>query len=117
MKKILLIEDSQMFYDLFRRVFKDYDILWADNGTKGIELFSKYNPNLVIVDILLPDMNGVHIIEKIKKKDKSAKIIALSGIERNEIMKDVINAGAIEYLPKNTGIKMLRKKVEKYLQD
>ena len=116
MKKILLIEDSKMFYDLFRRVFKDYDVLWADNGKKGIELFSTYNPDLIVVDIILPDMNGVQIIEKIREKNKSIVIIALSGIEKREVMEDIINAGANEYLPKSYGVKVLRKRVESLLK-
>ncbi len=117
MKKILLIEDSELFYNLFRRIFKDHEVIWVGEGEKGIELFSKHKPDVVVVDLILPDMNGVQIIEKIREMDKKAKIVVLSGIERSEVIKDVMNAGADDYISKSSGIKAFREKMERYLRD
>ncbi len=117
MKKILLIEDSELFYDLFRRIFKEHEVIWAGEGEKGLELFSKHKPDVVVVDLILPDMNGVQLIEKIRKMDKNAKIIALSGIERSEVIRDVMTAGANDYISKISGVGVFREKMEKYLKD
>ena len=116
MKKILLVDDSELFYDLFRSVFKDHKVIWARDGRSGVEYYSRHRPDVIVIDIILPDMNGVELIKEIKKIDKSAKIIVISGIERSEVMEDAIDAGATEYLPKNIGINVLRKKVEKYMR-
>ena len=117
MKKVLLIEDSELFYNLFRRVLDDYEIVWAPDGKSGMEYFVVHNPDLVVVDLILPDLNGIDVIKKIREINSTTPVVVLSGIEKREVIKDIMKVGATAYVPKSVGIRTLKEKLEMYLQD
>ncbi|NPA74911.1 MAG: response regulator [Euryarchaeota archaeon] len=111
MKNLLVVEDSEMFYRLIKSALKNVNVLWAKSGEEAIEKYKSFRPNLVLVDIILPDMNGVEVIHQLKKYDENAKIIVVSGIDHNEVMKESLAAGAVDYIPKTAGIEHLRRKI------
>ncbi len=112
MKSLLVVEDSEMFYRLVQRAISDVDVLWARTGTEAVDLYREKSPNLVLMDILLPDISGIEVIKMIKKLDQNAKIIVVSGIEQDELTKEILSAGAIEFLSKNAGINYLKKRLQ-----
>ena len=81
MAKILIIDD----YNLFRSMLLDllahkgHEILEANDGQTGFDLFQKTKPNLVITDILMPEKEGMQTIREMRKESPDIKIIALSG--------------------------------------
>ncbi len=115
MKKMLLVEDSKLYYNFIKNIITEAEILWAKNGREAIEIYKKEKPSLVVVDIILPEMSGIEVIEKIKEIDKKANIIVISGMDKKDMIKDAKKAGARDYIVKDSNVKNLRYKILKNL--
>ena len=77
-----------------------YFYLEADEASKGIEVFSKGKPDCVILDYNLPDDTGYHVLQKIKKIDKSVPVIVVTSEGNETIATNMMYSGASYYLPK-----------------
>ncbi len=116
MKKVLVVDDSEMFYNLLKRALTELSVEWSRTGREALGHYTKLKPNLVIVDILLPDIDGVSLIRELKKRDNNARIIALSGIDHSEVVQEAMSAGAIDYITKTAGIDYIRRKIKENIQ-
>lgn len=81
MKKILIIDDEQDILLMLRKMLerKGFDIDMASNGVEGIKCMRKYEPDLVITDIIMPEKEGLETIREMIKIKADLKIIAMSG--------------------------------------
>jgi len=81
MADILIIEDDSDLRISLKRLFEmdGHNVLDADNGNKGIQIYSGRSIDLVITDIFMPEKDGLETIRELKKKSPSIKIIAISG--------------------------------------
>lgn len=75
-KKILIIEDEEIMINLLQRKLKEegYDIALANNGKDGVEMMEKENPQLILLDIIMPKMGGLEVMEKMQESEKLKKI-------------------------------------------
>ncbi len=117
MKRVLLVEDSEMFYHLLKKMLKGVGVEWTRLGEEAIERYKEKKPELVIMDVVLPDMSGIEAIKEIKKIDNNAKIIVLSGIDHDEVVQDAKKAGATAYISKSAGVNYLRSKIYEELEN
>lgn len=80
MKKILVIDDDELILMTFRNLLKKegFNVVEAQNGNLGIELYKSENPDLVVTDLLMPDKEGLETISDIRAINPSSKIIAMS---------------------------------------
>lgn len=80
-KKILVVEDEFGLHEIFREIFRmeGYDVRIATNGLNGLELYKKFNPDLVFTDIVMPEMDGLELVSKIREIDPQIKVIYMSG--------------------------------------
>ncbi len=102
LKSILIIEDETDLVlgltDAFE--FEGYEVHSAPNGEKGVEMAEALSPNLVILDLMLPGMNGYNVCEAIRKKDTITPILILSArSQENDIIRG-LEAGADDYVTK-----------------
>lgn len=113
--KILVIEDDESMIELLNKILSPrYQVLVARDGKEGVEKFVAEKPDLVLMDIELPKINGVNATREIKKIEPNAKIIAVTAyaVQRGgEIMEE----GAMEVISKPFRIKYLLDRVEKAL--
>lgn len=72
----------------------------AKSGTEVVELYFKLRPDLVTMDIVMPEMSGIEAIRKIMKRDKEAKIIVISAMGQDQLAMEAIAAGARDYIIK-----------------
>ena len=81
MKNILVVDDNLMMRRLIRNVFRDdrLDITEARNGLEGLQLVKENSFDLVITDIVMPEMEGLEFIIRLRKIEPKIKIIAISG--------------------------------------
>lgn len=106
---ILYVEDNKINQALIEVILKEYSditLLKADNGTQGIEMAVNHKPDLILMDIGLPDMNGFEAFERISKI-KETKHIPVVGLSANAMPHDVkkaMDAGFTEYLTKPINI-------------
>ena len=103
--KILIIDDDTVLLTLMKSAFTSagYVVEAADNGRKGLSALETYKPDLVITDIVMPEMDGIGTIMAIKKKPRAPKVIAISGVGRlrgGDYLKWASHLGADEVLAK-----------------
>ena len=117
-KKILVVEDDEKFLKLVLKAFKtlkDYTIFTATDGFQAGQLVEEHKPDLVVLDIMLPDINGFKVCELIKAKNKNTRVIAVTGYDSEDIKKKIMDAGADVYLMKPFQFKTLFEYVDKFL--
>jgi len=75
-KKILIVEDEEIMYNLLKRRLEreGYEVSVAKNGEEGLELMSRETPDLILLDIIMPKLGGLEVMEKMNE-DKSLKSI------------------------------------------
>lgn len=81
MPKILVIDDEEDIRDVLKDLLEleGYEIELAADGNAGIKRFRESNPDLIIIDVVMPHKDGVAVIKEIRKEHPSVKIIAISG--------------------------------------
>jgi DNA-binding NtrC family response regulator len=79
--KILVVEDEFGLHEIFREIFRmeGYDVRIATNGLKGYELYRTFKPDLVFTDIIMPEMDGLELVSKIRGIDPQIKVVYMSG--------------------------------------
>lgn len=103
-KKILIIEDEKLLLEMYRAYFEKagYDVITADNGLDGIQKVKSTKPDLIIVDILMPEQSGYEVIKKIRKEVKKSKtaILAFSNLGQLKEINQGMISGADSYVVK-----------------
>jgi len=104
MKKILLVEDDPLLIDIYTTKLKErgFDVVVIERGEKVLEMVRKKEPDIVMLDIVLPNQDGWSILSQIKEdKDlKSTKIVVLSNLGQKEEVEKGLKLGAAQYLIK-----------------
>jgi DNA-binding response OmpR family regulator len=105
MKSILLVEDDPFLVDLYNTKLKEegFEVEIAVSGREGLRKFKEKKPDLILLDIVLPDLDGWEVLEEIKKLDKldDLKIIVLSNLTEQGDVKRAQELGATRYLIKS----------------
>ena len=115
-KKILYIEDDETLAFLTADNLEQYfHVTHCNNGKKGFEFFCKETFDIVVLDIMLPDMDGFEIAEHIRKKNQEIPIIFLSAKTMKEDRIKGLKLGADDYLIKPYSIEELILKIEVFL--
>lgn len=81
--KILVVDDEKNILKLYKAEFEDegYTVVSANSGTEALEVFSRENPDIVTLDILMPDMDGIHVLRLMKEKNPQTPIIMLTAYD------------------------------------
>lgn len=105
-KTILLIEDSKSTRLTYRKAFEDagFQVLEAENGTKGWEKIKQFNPDLIVLDLLLPDMHGLEVLQKIRidKYTTDIPVLVLTDVREAEEVQKTKKFGASYYAHKGS---------------
>jgi DNA-binding response OmpR family regulator len=115
--KILVIEDLEDIRKLFELFLKKkgFETVGAADGAQGIEAAKNEKPDLALIDIRLPDINGFEVLRQIRDFDKTVKIFMLSGLYTEEQEQEVLRAGATGFINKSEGIGAIVDRVVKIL--
>jgi len=102
MKKILLVEDDPLLVDIYRTKFESagFLVVIVNDGERAIEVAQKEMPDAIMLDIVLPKMDGWEILRNIKKNNSGAKVIILSNLGQKEEVEKGLKLGAEKYLIK-----------------
>lgn len=103
MYKIMLVDDA----GFMRMMIKNYlskagytNFVEGEDGQRAVELYQQEKPDLVIMDITMPNMNGIDALREIKKIDSGAKVIMCSAMGQESMVMDAITLGAIDFIVK-----------------
>ncbi len=116
MKHILIVEDIELNIDLLTQILEDeYSLFIAKDGAEGVKLADENNPDLVLMDISLPIMDGYQAAGIIRKKYPSLPIIGLSAHAMQGDREKALEAGCTDYLTKPIDDALLLNKLKEYL--
>ena len=120
MPKILVVEDEQILAEMYKDKFEKegFEIVLARDGKIGMEIMKKEKPALVLLDILLPNENGIEFLKKqIKDPEVSSiPVIVFSNFDDPETKKETLSLGVKEYLIKsNHNPKEIVEQIKKYI--
>ena len=116
MKTILIVEDIEFNIDLLTQILEDdYNLLVARDGAQGVALTGQHNPDLVLMDISLPIMDGYDATRSIRKTFQSLPIIGLSAHAMSGDDNQAIAAGCNSYLTKPVDEDLLKKMLREFL--
>ena len=115
MKKILLVDDEAGIQMLYREEFEDagYEVISAITGEEGLEKFRSESPDLVILDIQMPGMNGIETLRQMKMDNPDLPVILSSAY--NEYKQDLGAWASDAYIVKSSNIDDLKNAVAKLL--
>ncbi len=103
MTKILIVDDSLFMRQMLKNILpKDkFEIVGeASTGKEAIKKFKELNPDIITMDITMPDMDGIDAVKEIKAFDPAAKIIMCSAMGQQTMVMDAIKAGARDFIVK-----------------
>jgi CheY-like chemotaxis protein len=118
-KSVLIVDDNEYLREIFAAIlrFSGYEIVEAASGTEAIEKAASAKPHLILLDLALPDMNGIDVARSIKRNQRSTHIpiIACSAFSTGEEREDSLAAGIVDYLQKPISSQVLKAKIEKFI--
>jgi DNA-binding NtrC family response regulator len=115
--RILIIDDDpKVSWILSEGLGDSYDVVSAKDGLEGIQMVSRTNPNLVLLDIKMPGMEGLEVLEKIKSMDRPTEVIMLSGHGETRNVVESIKKGASEFINKPFDVKEVEIHIQSVLE-
>ncbi|OYW86140.1 hypothetical protein B7Z17_01025 [Candidatus Saccharibacteria bacterium 32-49-10] len=104
MAKIAIIEDDPVISQMYRMKFEadGFDVQLADNGERGIEMIKDFEPDLILLDLQMPEMDGAEALRRIRKQDwgKTTPVIILTNLGEEEAPRGIRELGIHGYIVK-----------------
>lgn len=98
---VLVVDDENGIRESFNMILKDeYHVLLAETGEEALDMFRNNPVDLILLDILLPDINGIELLERLKGMDPNTEIIMVTGVKEIQPAVKAIKLGAYEYIIK-----------------
>lgn len=118
-KKILIIDDDVTALDIVDFLFEDkgFDVVRRADGLSALECVEDVKPNIILIDLMMPKMNGQECVKQIRGKGLNLPIVAFTAVDDPEIHKDAMNAGCNLVLTKPCKPNVLVKHIEDLLGD
>jgi len=101
-EKILVIDDEKATLKMFR-LFLDvygFDIFTAESGEEGLDVFDKEKPDIVLTDIKMPGMDGIEVLQQIKKRSPATEVIVITGHGDMDLAIQALNLDAADFINK-----------------
>ncbi len=100
--KIIIIDDEEIVLDSCTQILEgsDYDVATASNGTQGLQIVQEHQPDLVFVDLKMPGISGIEVLEQIKTLDPTIVMVVITGYATVSSAVEAMKQGAYDFLPK-----------------
>ncbi|MBW2452762.1 MAG: response regulator, partial [Deltaproteobacteria bacterium] len=117
-EKILVIDDERMILDLSSMVLsnKGYSVLTINNAMEGYEIIERHKPSLVLLDYMMPVVNGLEALKEIRKRFPETYVIMFTGKGSEEVAVELMKAGAADYILKPFSNTNLIERIENVLR-
>lgn len=115
--RLLIADDDEAIRELLREFFQGlgYEMATAANGSEALTMISQHDFDCIISDHIMPDMNGIELLEQIRKIGKKTPFLMITGYPTIEIAVEAMKQGAYDYITKPLQLEDVRIKVERAL--
>jgi CheY-like chemotaxis protein len=105
MAKILVVEDDPLMSRMYQKIFtfEGYEVVMAADGQEGLDKAREHKPTLILLDVMMPKLNGLQVLEKLKEdpETKSTPVIMLTNLAGEQDAEAALAKGAIKYIIKS----------------
>ena len=105
MAKILVVEDDPLMSRMYQKIFtfEGYDVEVAHDGQEGLDKARTVNPTIILLDIMMPKLNGLQVLEQLKAdpKTKSLPVVMLTNLAGTQDAEAALAKGAVKYIIKS----------------
>lgn len=120
MKLVLLIDDDQTIIEIVREIVESlgFQTLEAENGLKALEILEKKTPDLIITDLVMPEMHGIDFLKEIheNRRLRSVPLIVVSGVQNKALQRKALELGAITFIKKPIDLNLLKVNIKSLLR-
>lgn len=113
---ILIVDDEPIIGDLCARTLKDYRILQAENGQEALQVLDHEKVDLILVDVMMPVMNGLDLLQKIKEQNPEQLVIVITGYADKDIILRALKAHADDFIHKPINLLQLKISIKNALE-
>ncbi|MBW2510608.1 MAG: response regulator [Deltaproteobacteria bacterium] len=113
---ILVVDDEEIIRDLCSRALKDYRVLEADNGRDALQILNHEHVDLILVDVMMPIMNGLDLLQQVKDRDAEQLVIVMTGYADKEIILRALKARADDFIQKPINLLQLKTTIAQALE-
>ncbi len=115
--KILIVDDQFGIRVLLQELFQKegYQTFQAADGKKALEIVTHQNPDIVLLDIKIPGMDGIEILKQIKAKDVNCRVLIMTAYGELDLIQEALDLGAVAYIAKPFDIMELRDVINKMM--
>lgn len=116
-EKILIVDDQYGIRILLNEVFhkEGYQTFQAANGVQAIDIVHKHSPDLVLLDMKIPGMDGIEILKRLKKIDKNIQVIIMTAYGELDMIQEAKELGAVTHFAKPFDIDEIRGAVRSHI--
>ena len=109
MARILVVDDEQEVCNMLKKflIKKGYEVFTALNGEDALSALKKERPHIVLLDIIMPKMDGIECLDQIRKIDKEVGVIMVTAVKQEEVGKQAMKLGAFDYITKPLSLQYL----------
>src|SRR6185369_14143528 len=115
MKRLLIVDDEAVIRDLCIRALKGYQIVQAGNGQEALALFDKGGIDVILTDVMMPGMDGIELLKRIKLKEPTIVVIVMTGFAEKDVILNALKADADDFISKPLNLLQLKTAVDKAL--
>ncbi|RLI74936.1 response regulator [Archaeoglobales archaeon] len=112
--KVLIVEDDIALLEALKLMLSNFDVEIAVNGKDAIEKYKSFKPDIVLMDIVMPEISGIEATREILKMDGNAKVLAITAFAKHK-GKEMLEAGALEIIEKPFSKSELIERIKKYV--
>lgn len=101
-KKILVVDDAMFMRLSIKKILEShgYEVVEAEDGRGAVDKYKRVKPDLVLMDITMPGMNGIKAVEEIRKEDPEALVVMCTSMGQEAMVVESIDAGARDFIKK-----------------
>jgi signal transduction histidine kinase len=114
-KTILIVDDEPVIRDLCGRALHDYHIVEASDGQKGLETFLRGGIDVVLTDVMMPRMDGLELLKRIKEREPTVVVIIMTGYADKELILKALKTDADDFITKPLNLLQLKSAIDKAL--
>lgn len=102
-RSVLIVDDALFMRMMLKRIITgagDYRIYEAPDGETALELYRQYRPQLVLLDISMPGINGIEVLKRIRESDPQACVVMCTAIGQESVIMEAMDNGAADFIVK-----------------